>query len=123
MPYRNKKLGNLIQKELSFMLLKGIKDPRISQFCTITEVSLTKDLRFGTIYVSVYGNAEAKNKTLEGLKSACGYIKNQLGQRIRMKYMPELVFKLDESIERGVEFYHKIEQIIDEDKKKGLIEE
>ncbi len=82
------------------MLLKELKDPRIG-FVTITKVAVSDDLRSAKIYYSVYGETREKEASYRGLESARGYIKRELGRRVRLKYMPEITFIFDESLEYG----------------------
>jgi len=101
MQYRNNRLSEEIKKEISKMILEEIKDPRIKAMVSITDIELTKDLRYAKVYVSIYGNEEDKRETFEGLKSAAGYIRHEIGRRIKMRYTPEIIFELDHSIEYG----------------------
>ncbi len=83
------------------MIFEEIKDPRISSMTSITDIEVSKDLRYAKIYISVYGNDDEKKNTIEGLKSATGFIRHELGKRIKLRYTPELIFELDNSIEYG----------------------
>jgi ribosome-binding factor A len=97
---RSEKVGDLIRKEISQILLEGLKDPRIG-FVTITKVSLSDDLRIAKVYYSVFGGEREREESYEGLESATGYIKRELGRRVRLKYMPEITFLFDDSLEYG----------------------
>ncbi len=77
-----------------------MRDPRLG-FLTVTEVAVSRDLRHASVFVSVLGDADAKTATMDGLRSAVGYIRRALGQRLQTRYTPDITFKLDESIERG----------------------
>lgn len=101
MHYRSGRLSEEIKKEVSKMIFEEIKDPRISNMTSITDIEVTKDLRYAKIYISVYGNEDEKKNTLEGLKSATGFIRHELGKRIKLRYTPELIFEIDNSIEYG----------------------
>ncbi|MFA5575848.1 MAG: 30S ribosome-binding factor RbfA [Tissierellaceae bacterium] len=96
------RISEEIKKLVSELILNGIKDPRISTMTSITDVEVTRDLRFAKIYVSVLGNAEEKEDTLEGLQSAKGFIRKEIGSKIDLRYVPEPMFYLDESIEQGI---------------------
>lgn len=100
MSFRPERLAEAIKKEVSEMLTEELKDPRIG-FCSITSVEVSKDLRYANIYISVFGEAAERQASLEGLKKAHGFIRGELAKRIRLRYTPEITFKLDESIERG----------------------
>jgi ribosome-binding factor A len=84
------------------MLLNGIKDDRVgSGMVSVTDVDVSGDLQHAKIYVSIYGTDEAKTETMAGLKSATGYVRSELGSRVRLRRTPEVVFIEDRSIERG----------------------
>ncbi|MBR6711870.1 MAG: 30S ribosome-binding factor RbfA [Selenomonadaceae bacterium] len=97
---RIEKLQELIKQEMSKMLLTDLKDPRIG-FVTVTDVEMTGDLREAKIYVSVMGGAEQVKSSLEGLNSALGFIRREIGQRIRLRFTPEISFALDTSLDYG----------------------
>lgn len=97
---RIEKLQELIKQEMSKMLLKELKDPRIG-FVTVTDVEMTGDLREAKIYVSVMGGEEQVKSSLEGLNSALGFVRREIGQRIRLRFTPEISFALDTSLDYG----------------------
>ena len=97
---RIEKLQELIKQEMSKMLLKELKDPRIG-FVTVTDVEMTGDLREAKIYVSIMGGAEQVKSSLEGLNSALGFIRREIGQRVRLRFTPEISFALDTSLDYG----------------------
>jgi ribosome-binding factor A len=107
---RSDKVADLIQKEISQMLLRGLKDPRIG-FVTITKVTVSEDCRMAKIYFSVVGSPEEREISTEGLNSAKGYVRKELGRRIRMKYTPEITFQFDPSIEYAIHIGEVIEQV------------
>jgi ribosome-binding factor A len=110
--YRQEKLGELIAAELSSLLRTRVKDPRVG-FASITHVEVSGDLRHAKVFVSVMGSPEEREATMRGLKNATGFLRHELAGRITLRYMPELVFKLDRSIEEGariLELIHHIEQ-------------
>ena len=97
---RVEKLQELIKQEMSKMLLKELKDPRIG-FVTVTDVEMTGDLREAKIYVSIMGGEEQVTSSLEGLNSALGFIRREIGQRVRLRFTPEISFALDTSLDYG----------------------
>lgn len=97
---RVEKLQELIKQEMSKMLLKELKDPRIG-FVTVTDVEMTGDLREAKIYVSIMGGEEQVQSSLEGLNSALGFIRREIGQRVRLRFTPEISFALDTSLDYG----------------------
>lgn len=114
-PYRQEKLGELIAVELSDLLRTRVKDPRIG-FASITHVEVSGDLRHARIFVSVMGNKEEQEDTITALKHAAGFLRHELASRLVLRYMPELVFKLDTSIEKGAHILEMIRQLEDEEK-------
>ncbi|HEX8961307.1 MAG TPA: ribosome-binding factor A [Geobacteraceae bacterium] len=97
---RSEKVAEAIHEMVSELLIKGLKDPRIG-FVTITGVKVTDDLHLATIYFTVIGSDAEKKGTEEGLNSARGYIRKELGKNLRMRYVPDIVFRYDESVEYG----------------------
>ena len=98
---RSEKVADLIQKEISEMLIRNLKDPRIG-FITVTRVSVSDDCRFAKIYFSVMGSTEERERSMEGLNSAKGYVRRELGRRIQLRYTPDIVFQFDPSIEYAI---------------------
>jgi ribosome-binding factor A len=97
---RSDKVAEAIHEMVSELLVKGLKDPRIG-FVTITGVKLTDDLHLATVFFSVIGSDEEKKATEQGLNSARGYIRKELGKNLRMRYIPDIVFRYDVSVEYG----------------------
>ncbi|MFN6531457.1 30S ribosome-binding factor RbfA [Nostoc sp. ChiSLP03a] len=99
---RVSRVAELIKREVSQMLLNGIKDDRVGTgMVSVTDVDVSGDLQHAKIYVSIYGTDEAKVETMAGLKSATGYVRSELGARVRLRRTPEVIFLEDRSIERG----------------------
>lgn len=109
-PHRQEKLGELIAAELSELLRTRVKDPRVG-FASITHVEVSGDLRHAKVFVSVMGSAEERVETMKGLKNATGFLRHELATRLVLRYMPELVFKLDNSIEEGARILALINQV------------
>lgn len=105
---RPERVAEAIRKEISTMIQEELKDPRIG-FTTITKVEITPDLRYAKIYYTVLGNEKAKKSTEIALKNAKGFIKGHIGDRLKLRYTPEIIFKVDESIE----YADKIERLFD----------
>jgi len=97
---RLQRVGDLIRSEVSELILRELKDPRI-ELTSITEVRVSPDLRHARVYVSVLGNESKVRSALAGLLSASGFIQRELGARLRLRYVPKLTFVHDESIERA----------------------
>ncbi len=110
MSYRPEKLAEAIKKEISDILLNDIKDPRVD-FITVTDVNVTADLRHAKVYASVLGDTDKQKSTEQALRGATGYIRLELGRRIRLRHTPEIVFKLDTSLERATKLMKLIEEV------------
>ncbi|MBE3565612.1 MAG: 30S ribosome-binding factor RbfA [Thermogemmatispora sp.] len=108
--YRQEKLGELIAEELSDLLRTRMKDPRIG-FVSITRVEVSGDLAHAKVYVSVLGSDEERRNTMAALKRATGFLRHELAGRLVLRHVPELVFKLDLSLEKGAQVMELIKQI------------
>ena len=115
---RTVRVGDLLQREISTIIESEIKDPRIG-FLTITRVSMSDDLKLARVYYSVLGTEEEREKSGEGLNSARGFIKKLLGQRTRLKYLPDLVFLFDDSYEKEKHIESILEKLKDEETNRG----
>lgn len=104
---RTTRVAEQMKKEIAAIIEHQVKDPRIG-FITITNVELSNDLRHAKIFFSSLGNEEQQKKSLEGLENAKGFIRKEIAQRIQLRYAPEILFRIDNSIEHGV----KISQIL-----------
>lgn len=110
-PYkRSDRLGELILAEVSGLVAREIKDPRIG-FVTLTRVEMSDDLRYVKIFASILGSGEDQTRTLQGLSSATGYIRRHLGRVLRLRYTPELTFLVDESLAQGAKIAQLLRQI------------
>jgi ribosome-binding factor A len=98
--HRAERLADRIRAEVAGMISAELKDPRIG-FATVTEVDLSADFHHARVCVSVLGSADAQQESLEGLTSASGYIRHELGQRLRLRRAPELTFVLDRTTEEN----------------------
>jgi len=99
-PHRQEKLGEQIALEMSDLLRTRVKDPRVG-FASVTHVEVSGDLRHAKIYVSVMGEPDEKRQTIEALHHATGFLRRELAGRLTVRFIPEIVFKLDNSIEQG----------------------
>lgn len=106
---RSERVQELLLEEISKLIQNGLKDPRIG-FVTLIRIDLSDNLKHAKIYASVMGSEEQKAESLEGLKSAKGYIRQYLGKNLCMKYIPDLEFKLD----KAAEHVEKITKILHE---------
>ena len=95
---RVEKVQELIKQEVGKMLLTDLKDPRIG-FVTVTHVEVTGDLREAKIYVSIMGDDKQVEESWKGLQSSLGFIRREIGQRIRLRFTPTIEFALDTSLD------------------------
>jgi len=113
-PMRAERLAEVIRAEASAIIQQRLKDPRIG-FVSITDVVVSGDLRHAKIFVSVLGDEEGKRRTMEALERARGYVRSELGARIAVRFVPEILFRLDESIERGTRIVSLIREVTEEE--------
>ena len=117
MSYRSVRLAEEIKRVITDLMRTALRDPRISGMTSITGVDVSKDLRYAKIYISVLGTEEEQEKTIEGLQSAGGFIRSEMGKAIRLRYTPELSFTLDTSIQHSLKINKMLRDIIpDQDK-------
>ena len=95
---RVEKLQELMKQEISQIILRELKDPRIG-FVTVTDVEVTGDLREAKVYVSLMGSEKQVEDCWRGLESSLGYIRREIGRRIRLRFTPEIAFALDKSLD------------------------
>ena len=108
---KNTRINSEVLKELSRIISREIKDPRISPMTSVVSVEVAPDLKTCNAYISVLGDEEAQKDTLSGLKSAHGYIKRELAHSVNLRNTPDIRFILDQSIEYGVNMSRKIDEI------------
>ena len=111
MARRTERLGNLLRQEISELLQRQVKDPRLGNFITVTEVSISADLRHAKVFVSCLGSEEVKRDALKGLAAASGFMRNQMAKHLRLRRIPELSFHWDDSIERGAHILQLIDEV------------
>lgn len=109
---RNNRLSGEMKKAISEIVRTDVKDPRISDLMSIMDVHVTEDLKFAKVYVSDYNDVE---QTLVALQSAKGFIRKEIGKKIKMRIIPELIFIKDDSIEKGMYMSSLIDKVIEEE--------
>jgi ribosome-binding factor A len=114
---RQSRVGEQIKKELSQLIQQELKDPRIG-FLTITGVDVTGDLSQAKVYLSVLGTDEQKKDTLAALAKANGFLRSEIGKRIRLRKVPELLFKTDTSVDYGIRIESLLHQLRREEQHK-----
>lgn len=108
---KNTRINGEVQKELSSIIRGEIKDPRIHPFTSVASVIVAPDLKTCKVYISVLGDEKDQKDTMEGLKSAEGYIRMKLARSVNLRNTPEIRFILDQSIEYGVAMSKKIDEV------------
>ena len=112
---KNTRVNAEVQRELSTILRGGIKDPRVAPMTSVVAVEVAPDLKTCKAYISVLGDEKAQADTLEGLKSAEGYIRRQLAHTVNLRNTPQIRFILDQSIEYGVHMSKLIDDVVEDD--------
>lgn len=115
---RANRISEEVKKVVSELISNGLKDPRVGKMVTVTSVEVTRDLSYANIYISVLGDKAEKDEALKGLSSAKGFIRKEIGSRIDLRYVPEPIFHLDESIERGIYMSKLIKEVKEQDEMK-----
>ncbi len=106
------RVAELIKREISQMLFSDIKDERVGTgMVSVTDVAVSGDLQHAKIFVSIYGTDEARAETMAGLQSATGFVRSELGKRVRLRRTPEIIFVEDRGIERGSRVLSLINQL------------
>jgi ribosome-binding factor A len=117
------RVAELIKREISQMVMSGIKDDRVGMgMVSVTDVKLSGDLQHAKVFVSIYGTDEAREGTMAGLQSATSYVRSELGRRVRLRRTPEVVFVEDRSLERGTQVLGLINRLTDDRKTSGVEE-
>ena len=132
---RVSRIASLIKQEISQMLLHGIKDNRVGiSMVSVTDVDVSGDLQHAKVFVSIYGSDQVRSETMAGLRSATGYVRGELGHRMRLRRTPEVLFIEDRSLERGTEIIsllnklsqerqkHQTEDIVHQEPQQDIIE-
>ncbi len=108
---KNTRINGEVQRELSQLISREIKDPRIQPMTSVVAVDVAPDLKHAKVYISVLGDEQAQKNTLAGLRSAAPYMRGQLAKTINLRNTPELIFIIDQSIEYGVNMSHLINEV------------
>ena len=114
MAHRIERVNSLIRQEISQLLQRQVKDPRLGNFITVTEVSTSADMKYAKVFVSRIGSEKEKQETLSALASASGFFRKELARRLKLRYIPVLSFQWDDSIERGDHLFQLIDRLSQE---------
>ena len=109
--HKSQRINGEVQKELSRIIRMELKDPRINPMTSVTDVTVTQDLKYCKAYISVLGDEKSQQDTIKGLKSAEGYIRTMLAKSINLRNTPQITFILDQSIEYGVKMSKMIDDV------------
>ncbi len=120
---KNTRINGEVQRELSNIIRREIKDPRINPLTSVVAVEVAPDLKTCKAYISVLGDEESQAKTLAGLKSAEGFIRSKLAKTVNLRNTPEIRFVLDQSIEYGVKMSKMIDEVTKDIKSEDDAEE
>lgn len=99
---KNRIVSQEVRRELSRLILEEVKDPRIAQLTTVTDVYVAPDLKTAKVYVSVYGDEAVKKETFAGLRNAAPFLRSMLAKNLNMRHTPQLFFTADDSLEYGM---------------------
>jgi ribosome-binding factor A len=105
------RVNTLLQRETSKLIQGVLRDPRLDEYVSVTDVKVTPDLRYAKVYVSCLGGEEKKQQILAALSSASGFLRSELAKITRLRRMPELHFEWDNSIEKGDRLLHLIDEV------------
>ncbi|MEA3442111.1 MAG: 30S ribosome-binding factor RbfA [Chloroflexota bacterium] len=114
MTRRSERTSELIKREISSLLERKINDPRLNELISVTEVTLSPDLKYAKVFVSILGNETNKKEVLEGFGAATGFLRREVASHLKLKYAPQLSFYYDDSIERGANTLKLMGQIGDD---------
>ncbi len=105
------RVNTLMQREISELIQRELQDPRLDEFVSVTEVSVSPDLRYATVFVSSMGGQQKEHQILGALGSAAGFLRSELAKKVRIRRMPELHFQWDNSIEKGDRILRLIDEV------------
>ena len=115
---RTARVNEAVKEEIADILEKKLKDPRIG-FVTVTGVDVSPDLKYADVFVSIMGSKDDQEVTFKILRGAKGFVRSELGKRLRIKFLPDLFFRIDESIEEGMRITKLIDKIHREEESGG----
>lgn len=108
---RADRIKKTLMKEISDIIQKNIRDPRIPTIVSVTDIDLSADYRHAKVFVSIFGSEEEKKNAMEALEEKTSYVRGEIGKRVRLRFTPEILFRLDDSLERGSRITELIDKI------------
>ena len=121
MSRRTDRINEQLREELSVLLARSIKDPRLNGVISITRVVSSNDLRSAKVYISVMGNLQVKREALAGIQSAASFLRRELRDRINMKHTPFLTYELDDSLEEADQLLRLMNHVKPEDQNPAVL--
>jgi len=115
--HRIERVNSLIRQEISELLQRQVKDPRLGNFIAVTAVTTSPDMKYAKVFVSCIGDEKEKQETLDVLASASGFFRKELTKRLRIRRIPEINFQWDDSIERGDHLLRLIDEVVPEEER------
>ncbi len=116
MSHRIERVNQLIRQEISDLLRREVKDPRLSQFIAVTEVATSPDLKNAKVYISFISDEQQKQDALDALAGASNFFRKEMARTLRLRRIPELSFHWDNSIERGAHIMNLIDDVSSSDR-------
>lgn len=120
---RTDRLNSLLKEVISEVIRRDVRNPKVVELITVTRVQISKDLRHAKVFISVIGDAQTKEETLDALNSAAGFIAVNSSQKVTMRYFPELKFKLDDSVDKHMRIEELLGKISEERKSRKAPDE
>ncbi|MCY6483930.1 30S ribosome-binding factor RbfA [Clostridium aestuarii] len=114
--YRLGRINEEVKKEISNIIRDDVNDPRLTAMVSITKVEVTNDLRYAKVFVSLFGNEESKKASFNALKSSLGFIRREVGHRVKLRCTPQIILELDNSIENGMHINELIHNLKKDEK-------
>ncbi len=109
--YRQNRIDEEVRRELG-AVIRTLKDPRMADIVSVVQVEVTRDLRYATAYISVMGSEEEEKNTLLALKAAAGFVRREIGNRLKLRAVPEFIFKADHSIAYGAHINQVLKDVM-----------
>ena len=119
MSRRTERLNHLIRHDITELLQREAKDPRLGVLVTVTQVSVSSDLRHARVFISVMGSDQEKTEAMAGLQAATGFLRRELSQRLRLRHSPELSFSYDDTMEKAGHVLQLIQDMSTEGKQES----
>ncbi|WP_166154650.1 MULTISPECIES: 30S ribosome-binding factor RbfA [unclassified Neochlamydia] len=116
---RTDRLNSLLKEVISDVIRKDVRNPHVNELMTVTRVEITKDLHHAKVFISVIGNQEQKDQTIQALETAAGFVAVTASKKVVMRYFPELHFKLDDSVDKHMRIEQLLEEISSERESRG----